>query len=114
MTQFGQPFTVNGFGGWFKRRCREAGLERCSAHGLRKAGATIAAENGATEHELMAIFGWTNPHQAAVYTKKANRDRLAAGAMHLLVPRDEDEQGANVSHRKRVIRAQPVPPRKKA
>lgn len=26
--------------------------------GLRKAGATVAAENGATPHQLMAIFGW--------------------------------------------------------
>jgi hypothetical protein len=25
---------------------------------LRKAGATIAANNGASAHQLMAIFGW--------------------------------------------------------
>jgi len=47
-TQFGKPFTANGFGNWFRRRCNEAGLPHCSAHGLRKAGATIAADNGAT------------------------------------------------------------------
>ena len=29
-----------------RERCDEAGLLHCSAHGLRKAGATIAAENG--------------------------------------------------------------------
>ncbi|MCE3248703.1 MAG: integrase family protein, partial [Geminicoccaceae bacterium] len=56
----------------------------CSAHGLRKAGATIAAENGATEHQLMAIFGWDSPKQAALYTRAANRRKLAGGAMHLL------------------------------
>jgi hypothetical protein len=28
---------------------------------VRKAGATIAAENGATVHQLMAIFGWDTP-----------------------------------------------------
>ncbi len=85
-TAFGKPFTPAGFGNWFRRRCNEAGLPHCSAHGLRKAGATIAAENGATEHQLMAIFGWDSPKQAALYTRKANRKKLAAEAMHMLVP----------------------------
>lgn len=83
-TQFGKPFTSNGFGNWFRDRCNEAGLPHCSAHGLRKAGATIAAENGATEHQLMAMFGWTTPKQAAVYTRKANRKKLAGSAMKLI------------------------------
>jgi integrase len=85
-TAFGKPYTPAGFGNWFRRRCNEAGLQHCSAHGLRKAGATIAADNGATEHQLMAIFGWDSPKQAALYTRKANRKRLAAEAMHKLVP----------------------------
>jgi len=84
VTEFGKPFTANGFGNWFKKRCVEAGLPHCTAHGLRKAGATIAAENGATERQLMAIFGWNNPKQAAHYTKKASQKRLAGGAMHLI------------------------------
>ena len=50
------------------------------------AGATIAAENGATEHQLMAIYGWASPKQAAVYTRKANRKKLTADAMRLVVP----------------------------
>ncbi|WP_205119495.1 tyrosine-type recombinase/integrase [Paramagnetospirillum kuznetsovii] len=92
VTEFGKPFTANGFGNWFRKRCNEAGLPHCSAHGLRKAGATAAAENGATEHQLMAIYGWESPKQAALYTRKANRKRLAASAMHLLVPeRNTDE-----------------------
>lgn len=84
VTEFGKPFTPAGFGNWFRRRCNEAGLPHCSAHGLRKAGATIAANNGATEHQLMAIFGWQSPKQAARYTEAANRAKLAADAMHLL------------------------------
>ena len=84
VTTFGRPFTVNGFGGWFRRRCNEAGLSHCSAHGLRKASAAIAAENGATEDQLMAIFGWTTAKQAAHYTKGASRRRLAGDAMGLL------------------------------
>jgi integrase len=86
VTEFGKPFTAAGFGNWFRERCNAAGLPHCSAHGLRKAGATIAAENGATEHQLMAIFGWSSPKQAAVYTRAADRRRLAADAMRLLLP----------------------------
>lgn len=89
VTAFNKPFTSNGFGNWFRKRCDEAGLPHCSAHGLRKAGATIAAENGATEHQLMAIYGWDSPKQAALYTRKANRKRLAGDAMRLVVPANE-------------------------
>ncbi len=47
----------------------------------RKAAATRAAENGATERELEAIFGWSGGRMATLYTKSANRTRLAAGAI---------------------------------
>lgn len=102
VTEFGKPFTANGFGNWFRKRCNEAGLSHCSAHGLRKAGATIAAENGATEHQLMAIYGWESPKQAALYTRKANRKHLADSAMHLLVPAERNEDQSvppSASHR---------------
>ena len=48
MTGWEKPFTANGFGNWFRDRCNDAGLPQCSAHGMRKAGASIAAERGAT------------------------------------------------------------------
>ena len=51
------------------------------AHGLRKAGATIAAVNGATAHDLMAIYGWTKISQAETYTKAADRARIGKGAI---------------------------------
>jgi hypothetical protein len=92
VTEFGKPFTANGFGNWFRKRCDEAGLPHCSAHGLRKAGATIAANNRATEHQLMAIYGWESPKQAAHYTRQANRKKLAGDAMHLLVPGTEEQK----------------------
>ena len=84
MTEQRRPFTAAGFGGWFRTRCDEAGLPQCTAHGLRKAGATIAANNGATDRQLMAIFGWSSEGQATVYTRMADRKRLAAEAMPLL------------------------------
>ena len=54
------------------------------AHGVRKIAATRAADAGATEAQLMAIFGWTDPKMAAHYTRTANRKRLAADAMEKL------------------------------
>lgn len=82
VTEFGKPFTHGGFGNWFRRRCDEAGLPRnCSAHGLRKAGAARAAENGATSQQLMSIFGWLTLKEAERYTQAANRARMAAAGM---------------------------------
>lgn len=80
----GDPFVKESFGNWFRKACDAAGVEG-SAHGLRKAGATRAAEAGATEHELMAFFGWQNPKQAAVYTRAASRRKLAKAAGQRLV-----------------------------
>ena len=51
---------------------------------LIKAAATRAAERGATAHQLMAIFGWRTIKQAEVYTRAAERKRLAGTAMQLL------------------------------
>jgi integrase len=99
ISERGRPFTVSAFGDWFRRKCDEAGLPQCSAHGLRKAGASIAAENGATEHQLMAIFGWATAKEAERYTKTARRKRIAGDAMSLLV-RPKDEQKFPTSGRK--------------
>jgi len=90
VTQYGRPFTTGGFGNWFREQCNAAGLTHCTAHGLRKSGATIAAENGATDRQLMAIFGWETAKQVTRYTRKADRRRLALEAMHLLVASGDD------------------------
>ncbi|HLG82519.1 MAG TPA: tyrosine-type recombinase/integrase [Bradyrhizobium sp.] len=82
-TEFGKPHTTKGLGNWFADRCVEAGVPG-RAHGLRKAGATLAAENRATPHQLMAIFGWKTLAQAELYTKKARQQLIAGGAMNLL------------------------------
>lgn len=79
-----RPYTAKGFSGQFRKWCDDAGLQHCSAHGVRKAGATLAAENGATEKQLMAIFGWSEAKMAAHYTQKAQRRKLAGAAMGLI------------------------------
>jgi len=83
------PYKQMGFSHRFRDWCDQAGLRHCSAHGLRKAGATIAATEGATTHQLMAIFGWDSIKQAERYTRKANQAKLARQAMHLLASRSE-------------------------
>lgn len=72
----GKPFTSKeSFGNWFSARCRDAGIEK-SAHGIRKLAATLAADNGASAHELMAHFGWVKVEQAETYTRNADRKNL--------------------------------------
>lgn len=92
VTELGKPFTVNGLGNKMRQWCDEAELPECSTHGLRKAGATIAAENGATDEELMAIFGWTTKAQTTHYTKSASRKRIAAGAAYKLIPEQKMDE----------------------
>jgi hypothetical protein len=52
-------------------------------HELCKAGATVAANKGATAGQLMAIFGWDTIKQA----EQSGSNKLAEAAMHLLEKR---------------------------
>lgn len=76
----GRPMVKESFGTWFRLACIEAGVPG-RAHGLRKAGAVRAAENGASELQLCSIYGWTDPKMARVYTRKAARRKMAGEAM---------------------------------
>ena len=80
----GRPLTKESFGNLFREACRAAGLRNRSAHGLRKAAATRAANAGATVAQLEAIFGWNGGTMAALYTRAADRRRLAMEGMHML------------------------------
>jgi integrase len=79
----GRPLTKESFGNMFSAAARKAGIAK-SAHGVRKIAATTAADNGATVHQLMAIFGWVTTQMAELYTRGANRKRLARSAVHTL------------------------------
>jgi integrase len=94
VNDLGRAFTDAGFGNKFRQWCNEAGLRHCSAHGLRKAGATIAANNGATSRQLMAIFGWDSIKMAEGYTRAADQQRLAEGAMHMLESQEQTDTKA--------------------
>jgi integrase len=86
----GRPFTKESFGNAFSEAARQAGIKK-SAHGVRKIAATIAAENGTTENELDAIFGWVDGGRTSrIYTREANRARLSVRAVHKM-----DESGTS-------------------
>lgn len=85
VTEHGRPWAKESFGTWFGLQCQAAGVPG-RAHGLRKAGATFAANNGANEYQLAAMFGWKNPRMAEVYTRKMNRTKLAEQAANSLFP----------------------------
>ncbi|TJU85619.1 MAG: integrase [Mesorhizobium sp.] len=75
----GRPLTKETFGNMFRVACNAAGVKK-SAHGVRKIGATRAAEAGVTMRELEALFGWTGGTMASLYTKTADRKQLAMRA----------------------------------
>jgi integrase len=90
----GQPFVKASFGNAFKDACRAAGVPG-SAHGLRKIAATRAANAGATVAQIEAIFGWSGGRMAALYTRAADRRRLAIEGMHKLGTGRQKDEAAN-------------------
>lgn len=92
-SQYGRPMTKESFGNVFKGWCRAAGIRAKSAHGIRKLAATIVAENGGSEQELQALFGWTTNTMSAVYTREANRKRQSLqAAFKMLQEMEKSEQ----------------------
>ncbi len=75
----GRPFVKESFGNWFRAACDAAGVKK-SAHGLRKAAATIDAESGWSDAELDAKYGWTGRRMASLYTRAASREKLSLAA----------------------------------
>jgi integrase len=84
----GKPLTKESFGNIFKDACVLAGVHGKSAHGLRKVGATRAANNGATVAQLEALFGWRGGGMASLYTRSADRARLGKEAAKMLIKND--------------------------
>lgn len=87
-TEGGLPIAKSSFGNWFRDACRAAGVPGV-AHGLRKAGARRAAEAGATEAQLNALFGWApGSKESSTYTRSADAARLARSAPRSPAPLD--------------------------
>lgn len=77
VTEYGKPFSVAGFGNWFRDKCDRAGLPQCSLHGLRKALARRAAERGASQQGIKALGQWSGDREVAIYVAGADQKRLA-------------------------------------
>lgn len=92
MTQYGRPFTKESLGNTFREWCNAAGVKK-SAHGIRKLAATVIADNGGSEQELQALFGWTTNTMSAIYTREANRKRQSLQAAFKLL--EELERNAD-------------------
>ena len=71
------PGAKASFREFFRHVCHTAGIKGNSAHGLRKAATTRAAEHDATERQLEAMFGLTGGHMAALYMTSADCERMA-------------------------------------
>lgn len=84
VTGQGAPFTVEGFGNFFRDACAAAGLKGLSPHGLRKAQGRRLAEAGCSEKQIAAILGHASLSEVARYTRDANQGQLADDAMDRL------------------------------
>ena len=87
LTSHGTPFrSAKSYSQWFTATVKQAGLPHgkppvgLSAHGLRKAGATAMAEDGASDHELMAFYGWKKAETSRIYTARASAAVMATNA----------------------------------
>ena len=95
----GDPLTKESFGNDFRAACKAAGVPG-SAHGVRKLAATTAANNGATVAQLEAMFGWQGGAMASLYTRSADRRRLAVEGMHMMSNSERvHDDGAQVIRR---------------
>jgi integrase len=75
-TEWGKPFTVDGFSGWMRDAMTEAGLPLdCRPHGLRKTFGRLLADAGASAHDIMAALGHLTLAEAERYTREADRRR---------------------------------------
>jgi hypothetical protein len=84
VTEWGKPFSVKGFGGWFREQCDAAGLPRCTAHGLRKATMRRMAELEMPNKTMKSVSGHSKDDEVARYTAAANQERLADSAIKQL------------------------------
>lgn len=81
VTEYGKPFTKEGFGNKMREWCDQAGLPMCSAHGLRKAIGRRMAQMRLTDEQMMAVGGWSSADQLRTYTEAVDQEELADDAM---------------------------------
>lgn len=104
MTEWGKPFSGDGFTDWFGERAQMAGLPAGSTpHGLRKAGSRRLAEAGCTPHEIQGVSGHRTLAEVERYTRSVRQTDLAVRAIAKL------EGGAKPANPVRVKRTRNAP-----
>ena len=91
VTDYGKPFTKDGFGNKMREWCDEAGLPHCTAHGLRKAIARRMAESEVSQQGIKAVGGWRGDAEVTTYTEAANQERMADIALGRAIGKFSDE-----------------------
>jgi integrase len=84
----GRPIQRRTLTAIMRRAAKKAGLPSdCVAHGLRKTGLRVMAENGATESQLAAVSGHKSMTELRRYTKSADQAGLARDGISLIPDR---------------------------
>jgi integrase len=96
VTKTGKSYGANDFSEQFRKWCDDAGLpQRCTFHGLRKAGCRRLAEAGCTANEIAAWSG-QSLREVERYTKAADQARLARNAMQRV--RNDNRPNTSTRH----------------
>ncbi|WP_337846777.1 tyrosine-type recombinase/integrase [Sphingomonas sp.] len=117
LTEAGEPFSYAGFGNKMREWCDQAGLPRCTAHGLRKAMMRRLAERGESQQTLKSVSIHSRDEEVALYTAGANQRRMAEDAISSLAawetaPVEEQESALARAAREQLARWQMSNPAK--
>lgn len=80
------------FGNRFKQWCTDAGLQHCSAHGLRKAATVMLLEAGCSAAQASAITGHDSLQVLEHYARERDRAKLADDAMALWTGAEKSDE----------------------
>jgi integrase len=89
LTERGGPFSAAGLSNWFGKRCRAAGLVKCTAHGLRKAAC----------RRLSVVSGHKSLKEIERYTKDVAQARLAQQALSRQLRAEHEQDLSNLETR---------------
>jgi integrase len=92
VTEYGKPFTKDGFGNKMREWCDQAGLPHCTLHGLRKALGRRSAESEATQQQIKAVGGWKGDAEVATYTADAQQELLADAGLGRVISKFSDSK----------------------
>jgi len=107
ITKNGKSYGADDFSDQFRKWCDAAGLpQRCTFHGLRKAGCRRFAEAGCSANEISAWSG-QSLREVERYTKAADQARLAQAAM-ARTTKAREQSRTNVVKRDRARVSKPL------